>query len=70
MHFYHTLAVRLHCLMHDESGQNLMEYALLGGLIALAAVSSLVGYATNLKDALGDIGNKVLNVGGNVTSGS
>jgi Flp pilus assembly pilin Flp len=70
MRFYQTMAVQMRCLNGDESGQDLAEYALLGGLIALAAISSLVGYATTIKAALSDIGSKVLNLGGNVSSGS
>jgi pilus assembly protein Flp/PilA len=36
--------------IHEEEGANLVEYALLTGLVALAAVGTLGGIATSVKD--------------------
>jgi pilus assembly protein Flp/PilA len=35
-------------ILHDESGQDLIEYALVAGLIALGAVVSIKGLSTKL----------------------
>jgi len=38
-------------LIQDESGQDLVEYALVAGLIALALVTSMKGLATGISSA-------------------
>jgi pilus assembly protein Flp/PilA len=48
-------------LMKDESGQDLIEYALVAGLIALGAVVAMTGLS-------GKIGNAFNSVGNNLTS--
>jgi pilus assembly protein Flp/PilA len=40
--------MRLKNLIHDESGQDLIEYALIATLIALVAISGLNGLATKI----------------------
>ena len=35
--------------IHEEEGANLVEYALLTGLVALAAITTLGGIATSVK---------------------
>jgi pilus assembly protein Flp/PilA len=45
----------LHAIITDESGQDLVEYALLGAVIALGAVSSIKSVATGVKDGLSAI---------------
>jgi pilus assembly protein Flp/PilA len=35
-------------LMRDDSGQNLIEYALLAGLVALAAVAAITTVGTDI----------------------
>jgi pilus assembly protein Flp/PilA len=45
----------LHTIVTDESGQNLVEYALLGAVIALGAVSSIKSVATGVKDGFSAI---------------
>ena len=45
----------------DESGQDLIEYALLGGLIGLAAVAAMRTLATNISTGFNTVGNKLTN---------
>jgi pilus assembly protein Flp/PilA len=46
-------------LWHDESGQDLIEYALVAGLIALGATASMKVLATTIGSALNDIGSRL-----------
>jgi len=48
-------------LMHDESGQDLIEYALVAGLIGLGAVVAMSGLATKIGTAFGTVGNQLTN---------
>jgi pilus assembly protein Flp/PilA len=43
-------------LMNDESGQDLIEYALVAALVGLGAVASMRTLATNIGTSLGTIG--------------
>jgi pilus assembly protein Flp/PilA len=44
-------------LWHDESGQDLIEYALIATLIALVAITGLNGLATKITSYYTGIGN-------------
>jgi len=44
----------------DESGQDLIEYALVAALIAFAAVSAMNGLAGSINSAFSVIGSKLL----------
>lgn len=46
-------------LAHDESGQDLIEYALVAALIALGATTAMSGLANTIGTALGTIGTKL-----------
>ena len=46
-------------LVHDESGQDLIEYALAAALIGLAAVSSMRALATAIGNAFTSIGTQL-----------
>ena len=46
-------------LLRDESGQDLIEYALVAALIALGATASMRALATTIGSALGDIGSRL-----------
>jgi pilus assembly protein Flp/PilA len=46
-------------LLRDESGQDLIEYALVAALIALGATASMRTLATTIGSALGDIGSRL-----------
>ena len=52
---------RFLALIDDESGQDLIEYALVAGLIALGAIAAMTGLS-------GKIGNAFNTVGNNLTS--
>jgi pilus assembly protein Flp/PilA len=42
-------------LQHDESGQDLIEYALIAALLALAAVAGMQGLATAINNEFGKL---------------
>ncbi len=48
-------------LMNDESGQDLIEYALVAGLIGLGAVSSMTFLSGKISTAFGSVGNSLTN---------
>ena len=48
-------------LHNDESGQDLIEYALIAALIALAAVGVMNALSTNINTAFGKIGTALTN---------
>ena len=47
--------------IRDESGQDLIEYALIAGLIGLAAVVTMTGLSTKMKQAFNSVGNGLTN---------
>jgi pilus assembly protein Flp/PilA len=49
----------LNNLMTDESGQDLIEYALVAALVALGAVASLNGLSTKINSAFTAVGNSL-----------
>lgn len=55
--FAHYLAA----LHQDESGQDLIEYALVAALIAFAAVAGMNYVASEINNAFSKIGNKLNN---------
>jgi pilus assembly protein Flp/PilA len=46
-------------LMHDESGQDLVEYALVAALVGLGATASMRTLATTVSTALTAIGTRL-----------
>jgi pilus assembly protein Flp/PilA len=46
-------------LCSDESGQDLIEYALIGALIGLAAITGMKGLATSLRSAYTSISSTI-----------
>ncbi|HEX4007513.1 MAG TPA: Flp family type IVb pilin [Acidobacteriaceae bacterium] len=48
----------LEALYADESGQDLIEYALIATLIALVAITGLNGLASNIKSEYSSITNQ------------
>ena len=49
----------LHSLHKDESGQDLIEYALVAALIAFGSVATMQTLATNINTAYSKIGSKL-----------
>jgi pilus assembly protein Flp/PilA len=47
--------------MQDESGQDLIEYAIVAGLIGLGAVASMSGLSTKIKTTFNNIGSQLTN---------
>jgi len=52
--------VRIQTFLADESGQDLIEYALVVALIAFAAVAGMNTVATDINNAFSKIGSKML----------
>jgi pilus assembly protein Flp/PilA len=50
--------------LNDESGQDLIEYALVAAIIALGAVTAMGTLATDIGNAFNTIGTKVTNAAG------
>lgn len=46
-------------LLQDESGQGLIEYALIAGLIGLVAVAAMTSVGTQITSAFNTISNKL-----------
>jgi pilus assembly protein Flp/PilA len=49
------------CFWHDESGQDLIEYALIAALIGLAATASVKSYANTVANLFGSLTNSMSN---------
>ncbi len=48
-------------LVTEEDGQNLIEYALIAGIIALGAIVAMTGLKTQIVNAFTSIGNQLAN---------
>lgn len=51
----------LQALHHDESGQDLIEYALVAALIAFAAVGTMGSLASSINTAFNSLASKLTN---------
>jgi pilus assembly protein Flp/PilA len=49
-------------LVRDESGQDLVEYALVVAVMALGAAATMRTFASTIGTALGSIGSKLTNL--------
>ena len=49
----------LSALVQDESGQDLIEYALVASLVGLAAVAAMHGLSTKISTAFNTVGNSL-----------
>ena len=49
-------------VFHDENGQDLIEYVLLGALLALAATAGMSNIALSISLAFANVGNKITSV--------
>jgi pilus assembly protein Flp/PilA len=56
---FSVLLTQLHQFSEDESGQDLVEYALLGALMALGAVSSLKTVASGVASVFTTVGSTI-----------
>ena len=56
-HLRHSLL----SFIRDESGQDLIEYALIAGLIGLAVVAIMTGLSTKIKQSFNSVGNGLTN---------
>jgi pilus assembly protein Flp/PilA len=53
------LAIKIQNLLHRQEGQDLIEYALVVALIALAATSGMTSVATAINTAFTNIGTEL-----------
>ncbi len=51
----------IHNLLADESGQDLIEYALMSALIGLGTLAAMKGLANSTKNTFNTIGNSLTN---------
>lgn len=58
-HLFLNLYVKFQILMDREDGQDMIEYALVVALIALAAVAGVKGMATGISTAYSNLGVKL-----------
>lgn len=58
MHNLKNISARL---LNDESGQDLIEYALVAGLIALGAIAAMTTLSTTIKTAFNTVGTNLTN---------
>ena len=56
---YVKLTSLKHALLHDERGQDLIEYALVVALIALAATAGMGSVATSISTAFSKIASRM-----------
>ncbi len=54
-----NLINRMRALATDDAGQDLLEYALLVGLIALVAVVAVTATGTSVKNVFNDVATKI-----------
>jgi pilus assembly protein Flp/PilA len=47
--------------LKEESGQDLIEYALVAGLIGLAAVVAMTGLSSSIKKSFNSVGSSLTN---------
>jgi pilus assembly protein Flp/PilA len=59
MHNFSSLLSQLRQFLEDESGQDLVEYALIGALMALSAVGSLKSVATGVAGIFTTVGSTI-----------
>ena len=57
--FYVKMQVLKDAMLRDESGQDLVEYALVVALIALGATASMTSLATSFSTAFSKVGSKL-----------
>src|SRR5687768_2371669 len=54
-----NLINRMRALVTDDAGQDLLEYALLVGLIALVAVVAVTATGTSVKNVFADVATRI-----------
>jgi pilus assembly protein Flp/PilA len=55
----HSTKELLKNLLNDESGQDLIEYALIAAFIALAAIAAMSSLGTSISSEFNNIGNSL-----------
>jgi Flp pilus assembly pilin Flp len=55
----HSISSLLLALIHDDGGQDLIEYALLGGFVSLIVVAVVINLGTTVNGIYGSIQTQV-----------
>jgi pilus assembly protein Flp/PilA len=55
----YRVAVRRLGILQEESGQDLIEYVLIGGIVALGCVAGMQSFAANVNTAFTNLGGKL-----------
>jgi pilus assembly protein Flp/PilA len=58
------IAVRLQLLLQDKSGQDLIEYAMMAGFVALAAGATVPSISTSISTVFSKVGSVMTTAGG------
>ncbi len=56
-----TVKTTLVRLMNEEQGQNMIEYALVAGVIALGAIVAMTGLKNQIQNAFSSVGSQLAN---------
>ena len=54
-----NLITRMRALANDESGQDLIEYALIAALIALGAIAAMGSLSNSISSEFNNVGNSL-----------
>jgi pilus assembly protein Flp/PilA len=55
----HSFSQLLRSLLYNDSGQDLIEYALIAALIAVASIAAMKGLTNKISNEFNDIGNSL-----------
>jgi pilus assembly protein Flp/PilA len=55
----HSFSQLLRSLLYDDSGQDLIEYALIAALIAVASIAAMKGLTNKISNEFNAIGNSL-----------
>jgi pilus assembly protein Flp/PilA len=58
------IIVRLQLLLQDKSGQDLIEYAMMAGFVALAAGATVPSISTSISTVFSKVGSVMTTAGG------
>ncbi len=56
-----TMKLHLAALVNEDSGQDLIEYALVAALVGLGAVAAMKGLSNSIGNAFNGVGNALTN---------
>ena len=54
------LYVKVQCLLAQDDGQNMIEYALVAALVALGATAAMTSFAGQISTAFSNVGSSLI----------